>query len=539
MLSQEDIHRPVPISVFWLSMTARPTMNPNGKRHTNEAGATEEKKVPVFVVWLPPVLTAAAILTYVLTRHSPVLFWAFNLWDYLYPPLPQLLIGLMVVLSLPPVLQCAAGRAMKIGWRRAGPGRTGVRRFLKGGLVVACVFIMLWVLSERRMTGDWYFLAEDAKRGNPFIIKEAGGSFLFFVTMKCAGMFGLKFLTLLRFIVCVSGVVFFVFLYRLVCLVFESKPERLLAFAFLAVPGYSRLFFGHIEVYGFHLAALCVYFYFAVLYHKGKAGVFPPAFFLGVALWMHLSTAFLTPSLVYLVFQRETRANATGSRVWPLAKAAFFLMLPFAVFLVAMALAGYLPWMMKDLEKLLKFLYLREDPEIFPAVIPFFEPRVFNIDGRLLSQYPFFSMNHLLFLINAGFILSPAGLLTAVGLVFACIKKKGLSDPLLKFILTASLFMVTYSLIIYPLYWVYDWDLFSATAFCYTLLAVYLLFHCLDSRKTATYLAVYSISTTLLFNSLPFVLLSSTNKVRNAGLFSIEANPLGVMLSTAGNPDHM
>jgi len=498
----------------------------------------EDGGIPAYVVWLPVPVTALAFALYFLAKTAPEILWAFNLLDYLRSPLRQAFAALTVLCSVPPILKWMAARTERLGLRpfsfKAGTGG----QILKMTLAVACVFVILWIFSEQRMTGDWGILSLLALRGRPFMVKEPGGSFLFFLAVHAGKVFDIEYLLIVRFMVCVSGAIFFVFLHSLTRLLFESRPERLLAIAFLAVPGYVRLFFGHIEVYGFLLCAICAYFYVAILYIKGRVRILLPALFLGIAFWIHLSSAFLVPSLLYLVLKRDTAAVKKGKSLFMLAECGFFFMLPLLFFLVALVVTGYRPSILEEFATLAKYLGIGGASTRYPLIIPFFEPRIFTTNGTVAAQYHFLSRNHALFLANANFILSPAGFLTAAFLIVIYIRRKGLSDPVLKFMLLASLFMLVYSLIIYPFYWAYDWDLFSATAFCYTLVAAYLLFHFPGGRTACRYLAVYLVSFSLFFNTLPLILLGSMKEVRNVGVFSAEKEPYQkLMIQTLGNPE--
>jgi magnesium-transporting ATPase (P-type) len=90
--------------------------------------------------------------------------------------------------------------------------------------------------------------------------------------------------------------------------------------------------------------------------------------------------------------------------------------------------------------------------------------------------------------------------------------------------------MTAYSLVLYPFFWAYDWDLFSVTAFCNTLLATHLLLHYFERRRVAVYLAIYLLSFSLFFSSLPFILVGSMKEVKEAGPFSLPRVPSDVLL---------
>jgi hypothetical protein len=263
-----------------------------------------------------------------------------------------------------------------------------------------------------------------------------------------------------------------------------------------------------------------------------------PALLLGIAIWVHLSAAFLVPSLIYLILHGAL--GRARKDLWLSSlKSVTSLAAPFAVFLFVMVLAGHLPRIQGQFHNLLGFMLVKKDPMVLPAIIPFFEPRIFRFFGNQVIQYHFLSRNHLLFLLNSNFILSPFGL-PCLGILFPVfIKRKWSPDPTLIFLLIASLFMLVYSMIIYPVYWAYDWDLFSMTAFCYTMLTAYLFYSLRVNRKIKAYLLTYFSAFSLFFITIPFVLLNSMDHVKDAGAFSKEIQPFEYIISTMGNPDQI
>ncbi|RJP72759.1 MAG: hypothetical protein C4532_05635 [Candidatus Abyssobacteria bacterium SURF_17] len=513
-------------------------MDSTEENHKVQDNGEKKADIPVFLAWFPLALTAFAVSAYVLGRNSPWMLWAFNLWDYLPVPLSYVLMALTLLFSLPPVLKFVATFVEKLGLTTPNLSSKKANRFLRAGLVGVGLFLLFWVFSERRGAIDTYFFIRYAQEGRPFIFKEAGGTFLFFVALHLANALGVEHLEILRIFICGSGVLFIFFLYKLICLLYEPKVERLLAGAFLIVPGYIRLYFGHIEMYGFLLTAVCAYLYFAIRYAKGKNGILPPALLLGLSTWLHLSAVLLLPSLIYSIHVTGNKEKGGHGRAKVFMKAALFFIMPFAAFLLVMLMLGYQSWIRDNLVWLLTLLGLHEDPMVaVTATIPFFKPRVYVLYGNVVSQYTFLSKSHVLFLLNANAILSPGGLLVCVPLLFLYIRKNGLRDTTLTFILIASLSLFLYSLIIYPMYWAYDWDLFSATAFCYTFLAAYLLMKYFKGRKVVAYLVIYLASFSLFFVTLPFLSLASMRSIRNAGPFAIEIQPFEFINRTMGNPD--
>lgn len=486
--------------------------------------------------WLAPGITAATFLLFFLARYCPDMLWAFNLWDYLPSPVMYLFMASTAAVSFPPVLRALSKSLEEPKNPSFGLTPSGTAR-LKWILFISLLFAVFWAFPEKRLMGDWYFLTEHAKEGNPFEIKEAGGSFLFFVGLVISKALHVEYLSLMSFFVDVTGVGFLVILWKTITLLFDTGRERKLAMFYLCASGIACLFFGHIEIYGFLLVSICAYIYFAVLFIQKKTEVLAPALMLGIAIWFHLSAVFLIPSLAYLIFWRGKEEQAQGGRFRVWLKATFFLLLPFSLFLFALEMSGYTHKIMEQYRILAGLVHYGNQDTAFPAIMPFFKERTFTFFGRQVTQYHLFSKNHLLFLFNSNSLLSPFSLLILGIIVPFFIRSKRLSDIQFNFLLIASVSMLAYSVIIYPVYWSYDWDLFSATAFCCALLGVYIILRGPANQRMVTYLLIYFSLLSLLFFTAPFVLVNSMDTVKPAGPFSREINSLGYMIHTMGNPD--
>jgi hypothetical protein len=488
------------------------------------------------LLWLPPATTILGFFLLFLARHSPEEFWAFNLWDYLPSTLSYLFMGATIIISLPPVLLAFARILENEGnfLSRIGFGRMARMKWI---LVPVSLFVIFWVFQERRPWGDWYFLQLNAEEGNPFEIKEAGGSFLFFLAWRISQALDIEYLSIIRFFISLSGVVFFVFVWKIIALLFDTQRERILAILFLCACGFVRLFFGHIEIYAFLLASICAYMYFAFLFIQKKTDVLAPALALGVSIWFHLSAVFLVPSFLYMALGQKPDAQARRTAFKSLAKGGFFLILPFSLFFILLELAGYTEKIIDQYSILLGFLNLEQHWKTFPALMPLCEPRTFKIFGNYVTQYHLFSNNHLLFLFNSNFLLSAFGLPTLGAMIPAFIKNRGMSDPRFLFLCAATSSMLIYSLIIYPVYWAYDWDLFSATAFCCAILAIYTILRGPANQKIVTYLVIYFSLFSFLYVSLPFILFNSTDHMRHAGVFAKRIDPFVYIIKKMGNPD--
>ena len=223
--------------------------------------------------------------------------WGFNLWQY-QPPAVAALLG-VALLSL-------AFRRVR-SWLLGGIERVeqlivdaiGRRRALV--LLLVAVPVALWFLRERRFYGDSTILVYSSISGSEFVFPEIGASFLLGWSMHVARALGTSSLSVYQLLMCGSGAVAvgcFLGLGR--SLAPEGARGSLFA-ALVLCGGVLRVFAGHVEVYGFVVAAAAAYLWAAAAFLRGRCGYSLPALAFGVGLWIHLSFAFLAPSLVLLL----------------------------------------------------------------------------------------------------------------------------------------------------------------------------------------------------------------------------------------------
>lgn len=128
-------------------------MNQNRGLPESESRRTGRSRTSASLLWLPVFLTATGFVAFAFARQSPRILWGFNMWNYLYPPIPHLCMALTALISLPPILRRAAALLEKIGERRASRGARRFGRAQAWAIAISCIFIVLWALSERRTSG--------------------------------------------------------------------------------------------------------------------------------------------------------------------------------------------------------------------------------------------------------------------------------------------------------------------------------------------------------------------------------------------------
>lgn len=436
--------------------------------------------------------------------------WGFNLWQY-QPPAVAALLG-VALLSL-------AFRRVR-SWLLGGIERVeqlivdaiGRRRALV--LLLVAVPVALWFLRERRFYGDSTILVYSSLSGSEFVFPEIGASFLLGWSIHVARALGTSSLSVYQLLMCGSGAVAvgcFLGLGR--SLAPEGARGSLFA-ALVLCGGVLRVFAGHVEVYGFVVAAAAAYLWAAAAFLRGRCGYSLPALAFGVGLWIHLSFAFLAPSLVLLPLLVATRGSALQySKHLAIAFAAGIA--PTALFIAVMLAAGN----SADLdaawssvvsaaglaahgggEDLSRELWLRG----------------WHQTPGTGTRYTMLGGPHLKYLANSFFLLTPAG----VPLLFflAASPKRFTATPQAVFLSVAALSTLLYSIVLRPIWGPFDWDLFSLTAVCLASLAAYLLLREFDQPLLAHFCLVV-IAGSLLLATIP-LLLAGLDTPRDAGPFS-------------------
>ncbi len=223
--------------------------------------------------------------------------------------------------------------------------------------------------------------------------------------------------------------------------------------------GLVRVFFGHIEVYPYVLAATGVYLYASVAHSQGRVGPAVVCFAYGVGVWVHLQFLFLGPSLLFVLFGRDVDARrmpATNEVVSRLTRGAVVALAPTIVFLVVLVLAGHAADLQPAVDKFVRWGTADEATGGDVWI------RVFQAEGPG-TRYTLLSPEHVFYLANAFFIMAPVAP-WLLGCLVAFERHVFVGDRDMRFLLAGLVPLGIYALMIRPVYGPYDWDLFSLTA---------------------------------------------------------------------------
>lgn len=440
--------------------------------------------------------------------------WGFNLWQYLPAGLVLALAAMVLALGwhLPRELLLRGARAA--GARIGSPG---VR--MLGCSFVLVVPVLLWLLRERQLYGDSPILLYVAGAGWQFLFPDVGASYLFQLCHRVGVYFGETGRPVLQVLVCVSGGITVACFLQIGRYLTPGRGSAVFAAALILCGGFVRVFAGHIEVYGFVLMCAALYLWSALAFLRGRCGLAIPSLALGLGLWMHLSFSFLAPSLLVLLY---LGAPGLGPRkqMGRFAAGLALTGVPLIVFLGAMLVTGHSREILGAWNTMLEWAGIIPSPINHEAFV-----RGFFASPGAGTRYVIFSGPHLKYLANAFFLLTPA--MVPVIIAFAIFSPRRLvATPEARFLSTASLCMLAYAAVVRPVWGPYDWDVFSLTAIFLASLAAYLLVNQLDDPPLV-HLGVLLIGTTLLFVTIPFVLIG-ISPYRQAGPFAYDvALPIG------------
>jgi hypothetical protein len=261
--------------------------------------------------------------------------------------------------------------------------------------------------------------------------------------------------------------------------------------------GLIRVSAGHVEVYAPLFAAATGYLWAALAYLRGRAPWWAPALALGAALWMHLASAALIPSLLVLPWLTPERSGEPRPVLRSVAGAALA-GAPIFVFLVLLIALGHGQDAWRAGDRALEVLGWSPDPD----------PKRWWVRGW--GSYPsigtdviFLSRPHLKYLVNATYLLVPAALPLLAGFAVAR-RRLWTQAPATRFLVAAAAPLVAYACVLRPFWGPFDWDLFSLTALVLAVLAAQLVATGFAPSVRA-HVAVWLVGFQLVFVAIPFV----------------------------------
>jgi len=431
--------------------------------------------------------------------------WGLNLWQYL-PAWTSVPLALGVLLLCWTRSRTALLRVV----RTAAPRLAGRRAAV---LATFTAFGLFWLLRERHFQGDsliliWSMVTREAH----FFFPDIGATFLLQQSSRVGSALGWGAGTTVQVLICAVGAAALpLFAYAARCLAPDRGGAAIVTGLMLG-GGVARIFAGHIEVYSFLLLFTGAYLATALAYLRGRCHWVWPAIAFGGGLWTHLCYLFLIPSLAALPLLAEPgRKPAWLLRRW--VASGLLALVPTLLFFVGMIAATGSGDLAAAWEKLQIWSVVGATEAHEAWLRPWGEPG----PG---TRYRILSLAHLKYLGNSFFLLTPALLMIAPVLLVR-VPRRFLATPEARFLATASLVMVLYTIIVRPVYGPYDWDLFSLTAVLLAALVGHVLVNGV-AREIWEELGLLLLGAGALFVTIPFLAIN-LGPSREAGPFAIDA----------------
>jgi tetratricopeptide (TPR) repeat protein len=230
--------------------------------------------------------------------------WGINWWGYL--PFMAKLGLLMVGIAVLPTVTYWARRSQNDSppIRDAAQRSTGYLR--RAGLTIILFgFSFVMFRGTTHFLGDGYqLLSRLADRVPPVKTWDVGATLIHFTLFSLlSGEPNARALLTYQTISIASGVGLLVTIAFLSRTLFNDNLQRYLFFLGLASGGYMLMFFGYVENYALLVSAIMVYVLMGLVALKGKASqwwVAPP---LLLAIFLHIFSVLLIPSLLYLMLR--------------------------------------------------------------------------------------------------------------------------------------------------------------------------------------------------------------------------------------------
>jgi hypothetical protein len=431
--------------------------------------------------------------------------WGFGLWRYLPTPAS-------VALAVTGLLLCH-GKSPAVLARKCGAFHAAVERVtpaLRAPLAIVLVTVVLWLVRERRLSGDSPLLLLAVGTGESFVFPDTGATWLLAQVCAIGTAIGTRAWPAAQLWSCIWGGITCVLVAGLSRRLVASGPG--LALAVVLCGGLIRVFAGHVETYPVLLAAIAAYAWAALACLGGNGSYLLCAITLGMAIWVHAAALCLVPSLAWLLWTTcsEPRPAVRLRRV------ALGLGLaggPMLLFVGALVVADERTALAGALARAWEILGQSRDTNAVRwwVRMPGGAPSI-GTDVVLFSHAQF------KYLVNAAHLLSPATL-PVLASVLAAQPRRFVETQTGRFLTIAALPLVVYAFALRPFWGPYDWDLFAPAALVLAVLAVHVLAAGLSGEQFQT-VAIILVGFTALFVTLP-LLATGIWEPRPAGPFAV------------------
>ena len=414
--------------------------------------------------------------------------WGFNLLRYL----PELL-GWLI-----------AGAAGLLVFAETREGLLGAGRGLVGALATASetrqnlllfglAFALLMLCRERVLLGDSQMLLVLLNQDPKWLYPQSGGLLLLQILFDFFPKIGLRPVLTYQILQCAAGAATFLFVWHAARL---ALPGQRAAYGVPLLVFSGGLFAALAGRFDTETLAVCVsagYLWLALRYQRGSGGLALPALAFGAAAWLQPLCLFAAPGLLWL-------PRLAGRR--------YHLTLALALLPLLLHTAQLFAFVARPVPtaKLLTHAWIGAQGWL----------RTGGSGPSLGTDYVLLSAPHLKYLLNAAFVLTPAGLPIAAT-VLLLRRKAALVSPAARFVTASTAGLIVGSLALRPVWGPFDWDLFAVTGLWIGFSAAILLAG-LEARALRNHVAVAALGLQLCFVAIPLVVIGQ-GASRDGGVF--------------------
>jgi tetratricopeptide (TPR) repeat protein len=415
-----------------------------------------------------------------------VFLWGVDSWAYFPKCLGVILSLAGLVVLIPPVTRRLVS-LLKSTFAWAGPAFNALGGHPAAVVLAAAAGGLFWRFSCKvHLLGDGYWWIRNLERGINIHINEPLALYLTWLTRELTG----KFMEIsaehsFQVVSVLSGAASVYLLFLLARLLGKKNGGASLIFLGMLSLGSVQLFFGYVETYPPVIAAVLLYLYLAVRQLDTGGTVFWPSTAFLLCVLMHLTTAALTPSLVYLYlrwWRQPCRSNKLGNVALVTAG-------PVTAVVLFLLLIGLRPGDFSDPATV--------------SVMPFFP---FVLNSPEYFNYNFFSFPHVRELFNLVLLVSPF----CIPLCLLTVLQGVSPGDLGRFLILASVFPLCALILFNPeLGFPRDWDVFAYVLLAPTLLGLYSLVEAGDRDKKLLHYSTAVIVVIGLLHVAPWVLVQA------------------------------
>ena len=401
--------------------------------------------------------------------------WGFNLLRY-----PPELLGWLITGTAGLVVFAET----REGLLRAGRALSGAlsawsetRRNL---LVFGVAFSLLLLCRERLLLGDSQLLLSLLSQDQKWLYPQPGGLLLLQILFDLSPKLGLRPVLTYQVLQCGAGAAAVVFVLLAARLALPGQRTAYGVPLLVFSGGLFAAIAGRFDTETLAVCASAGYLWLALRYQRGSGGLALPALAFGFAAWLQPLCLFAAPGLLWL-------PRLAGRR--------YRLTLALALLPLLLHTAQLFAFVARPVPtaKLLTHAWIGAQGWL----------RTGGSGPSLGTDYVLLSAPHLKYLLNAAFVLTPAGLpIAATALLLR--RKAALVSRAARFVTASTAGLIVGSLALRPVWGPFDWDLFAVTGLWIGFLGAILLAG-LEARALRNHVAVAAVGLQLCFVALPLV----------------------------------